>query len=50
VVHGLQRVGAIDRLEVRRCSRLGDLGAPLGIVTAWGFVSFVVALQIFRWR
>src|SRR5438309_1947772 len=31
-------------------SRLGDLGAPLGIVTAWGFVSFVVALQIFRWR
>src|SRR5881227_3751439 len=31
-------------------SRLGELGAPLGIVTAWGLVSFVVALQIFRWR
>src|SRR5437016_6916040 len=31
-------------------SRLSDLGAPLGIVTAWGVVSFVVALQIFRWR
>src|SRR5947208_2807897 len=30
--------------------RLGELGAPLGIVTAWGLVSFVVALQIFRWR
>src|SRR5437867_6432541 len=31
-------------------SRLSELGAPLGIVTAWGVVSFVVALQIFRWR
>src|SRR6266700_2064476 len=31
-------------------SRLRELGAPLGIVTAWGVVSFVVALQIFRWR
>src|SRR5881628_56362 len=31
-------------------SRLTELGAPLGIVTAWGLVSFVLALQIFRWR
>src|SRR6266700_1622199 len=31
-------------------ARLSELGAPLGIVTAWGVVSFVVALQIFRWR
>src|SRR5438128_7886832 len=31
-------------------SRLSELGAPLGIVTAWGVGSFVVALQIFRWR
>jgi len=31
-------------------SRLSELGAPLGIVTVWGVVSFVVALQIFRWR
>src|SRR2546423_1172871 len=31
-------------------SRLGEVGTPLGIVTAWGIVSFVVALQIFRWR
>lgn len=29
---------------------LATLGAPLGIVVAWGAVSFVVALQIFRWR
>jgi ABC-type multidrug transport system permease subunit len=29
---------------------LGTLGAPLGIVVAWGAVSFVVALKIFRWR
>src|SRR5438128_376043 len=29
---------------------LVHLGAPLGIVTAWGVGSFVVALQIFRWR
>ncbi|HEV2749856.1 MAG TPA: ABC transporter permease [Gemmatimonadales bacterium] len=26
------------------------LGVPLGIVSAWGLVSFVVALTIFRWR
>jgi ABC-2 type transport system permease protein len=26
------------------------LGAPLGVVAAWGAVSFVVALKIFRWR
>jgi ABC-type multidrug transport system permease subunit len=29
---------------------LGHLGAPLGIVAAWGIVCFVVALKIFRWR
>jgi ABC-type multidrug transport system permease subunit len=29
---------------------LAGLGAPLGIVAAWGLVSFVVALKIFRWR
>ena len=27
-----------------------SLGAPLAIVTAWGAVSFAVALKIFRWR
>src|SRR5881409_338355 len=27
-----------------------NLGAPLGVVTAWGVVSFAVALRIFRWR
>ena len=26
------------------------LGAPLAIVSAWGAISFVVALKIFRWR
>jgi ABC-2 type transport system permease protein len=26
------------------------LGAPIAIVVAWGAVSFVIALQIFRWR
>src|SRR5207247_3741378 len=31
-------------------SRLSELGVPLGIVTAWGVVSCVVALQLFRWR
>jgi len=31
-------------------SPLTRLGTPLTIVTAWGFVSFVVALRIFRWR
>jgi ABC-type polysaccharide/polyol phosphate export permease len=31
-------------------SRLSQLGTPLAIVAAWGLVSFVVALQIFRWR
>src|SRR5690242_4758299 len=31
-------------------SALGQLGQPLAIVTAWGVASFVVALQIFRWR
>src|SRR5207249_11109240 len=31
-------------------SRLSELGVPLGIVTAWGVVSFVVALQLVRWR
>src|SRR5690348_8817889 len=29
---------------------LAQLGAPLGVVSAWGLVSFVVALRIFRWR
>ncbi len=29
---------------------LTSLGAPLAIVVAWGAVSFVVALKIFRWR
>jgi ABC-type multidrug transport system permease subunit len=29
---------------------LTGLGAPLAIVAAWGAVSFVVALKIFRWR
>ena len=31
-------------------SRLTDLFTPLAVVSGWGFVSFVVALQIFRWR
>jgi ABC-2 type transport system permease protein len=29
---------------------LTSLGAPLAIVGAWGAVSFIVALRIFRWR
>jgi hypothetical protein len=29
---------------------LAGLGAPLAIVAAWGAVSFIVALKIFRWR
>ncbi len=29
---------------------LASLAAPLGIVAAWGAVSFLVALRIFRWR
>ena len=29
---------------------LARLGTPLGIVSAWGLVSFLVALRIFRWR
>jgi hypothetical protein len=31
-------------------SSLAHLGAPLGIVSVWGLVSFLVALRIFRWR
>ena len=31
-------------------SPLSQLGAPLGIVAAWGLASFLVALRIFRWR
>src|SRR5213595_3133006 len=31
-------------------SPVTQLGRPLAIVTAWGVASFVVALQIFRWR
>jgi len=31
-------------------SPVAQLGRPLAIVTAWGVASFVVALQIFRWR
>ena len=31
-------------------SSLARLGGPLGIVSVWGLVSFVVALRIFRWR
>ncbi len=31
-------------------SSLTHLGAPLGIVSVWGLVSFLVALRIFRWR
>ena len=29
---------------------LTALGTPLAIVIAWGAISFVVALKIFRWR
>jgi len=29
---------------------LATLSAPLAIVMAWGTVSFVIALRIFRWR
>ena len=29
---------------------VATLGAPIAIVVAWGAVSFVIALQIFRWR
>ena len=29
---------------------LGDLLAPLGIISAWGVASFAVALKIFRWE
>ncbi len=29
---------------------LATLGSPLAIVIAWGAVSFVIALRIFRWR
>jgi ABC-type multidrug transport system permease subunit len=29
---------------------LASLGGPLAIVTAWGAVSFAIALKIFRWR
>ena len=31
-------------------SGLTDLLTPLAVVSGWGLVSFVVALQIFRWR
>jgi len=31
-------------------SAVTTLGAPLAIVVAWGAVSFVIALKIFRWR
>jgi ABC-2 type transport system permease protein len=31
-------------------SPLVQLGTPLAIVAGWGLVSFVIALQIFRWR
>jgi ABC-2 type transport system permease protein len=31
-------------------SSLFQLGSPLAIVALWGIASFVVALQIFRWR
>jgi len=31
-------------------SPLARLGTPVAIVTAWGVGSFIVALQIFRWR
>jgi ABC-2 type transport system permease protein len=31
-------------------ARVTTLGAPVAIVVAWGAVSFVVALKIFRWR
>jgi ABC-2 type transport system permease protein len=31
-------------------SSLAHLGGPLGIVSVWGLVSFLVALRIFRWR
>ena len=29
---------------------LSELGAPLGLLAAWGAVSFAVALRIFRWE
>jgi ABC-type multidrug transport system permease subunit len=29
---------------------LGSVARPLAVVVAWGAVSFVVALKIFRWR
>ena len=31
-------------------SAVTTLGAPIAIVSAWGAVSFVIALKIFRWR
>ena len=31
-------------------SGVAALGAPIAIVVAWGAVSFVIALKIFRWR
>ena len=29
---------------------LSELLAPIAIMTAWGVVSFALALRLFRWR
>lgn len=31
-------------------SRLTELAGPIGLLLAWGALSFVVALWIFRWE
>jgi hypothetical protein len=41
---------AVAGLDLTVGAALTTLGAPLAIVAGWGAVSFVIALQIFRWR
>lgn len=51
-VRALPLTGVNDALRAVMIdgASLGTLGAPLGVVAAWGVVCFAVALAIFRWR
>jgi len=51
-VKGLPLTALNDALRAVMIDGAGvtTLGTPIAIVAAWGAVSFVIALKIFRWR
>ena len=52
LIQALPLTALIDalRMVVLEGATVGEVGGELGLLTFWGFLAFVVALRLFRWR